>query len=116
MHIIRTTQNPNGSYDDAFVNLDMIPKGWALIPENMECPNFPFGIANFSEDMHTLIKWSAGTIGQDHCDGDISEDDHTSIIAIKSENKFLKQQIQATTKQNDFLDDCIAEMAAIVYE
>lgn len=31
------------------------------------------------------------------------------------EIKILKQQLKAASDQNDFLEDCIAEMAAIVY-
>lgn len=42
--------------------------------------------------------------------------DSERIATLESDNKLLKQQIQATTEQNDFLEDCIAEMAAIVYE
>lgn len=32
-----------------------------------------------------------------------------------SDNDLLKQQIKAASDQNDFLEDCIAEMAGIVY-
>ena len=32
-----------------------------------------------------------------------------------AEIKLLKQQLQAASDQNDFLEDCIAEMAEIVY-
>ena len=31
------------------------------------------------------------------------------------EIKLLKQQLKAASDQNDFLEDCIAEMAGIVY-
>ena len=37
------------------------------------------------------------------------------VTTLESENTLLKQQIQAASDQNDFLEDCVAEMAAIVY-
>lgn len=35
--------------------------------------------------------------------------------ALAAENKLLKQQVSALTDQQSFYEDCIAEMAAIVY-
>lgn len=37
------------------------------------------------------------------------------VTALESENDLLKQQIKAASDQNDFLEDCISEMAGIVY-
>ena len=37
------------------------------------------------------------------------------IAAILAENKLLKAQIQAQTDRNDFIEDCIAEMAMQIY-
>ena len=37
------------------------------------------------------------------------------ITEEQNEIKLLKQQLQAASDQNDFLEDCIAEMAEIVY-
>lgn len=34
---------------------------------------------------------------------------------LAAENKLLKQQVSALTEQQSFYEDCIAEMAAIVY-
>jgi predicted metal-dependent hydrolase len=34
---------------------------------------------------------------------------------LESENKLLKQQIVAQSEQLDFYEDCIAEMAEVVY-
>lgn len=39
----------------------------------------------------------------------------TPIEELQSENKLLKAQVQAQTERNDFMEDCIAEMAAQVY-
>lgn len=37
------------------------------------------------------------------------------IAALESENAMLKAQVSAQSDQMDFYEDCIAEMAAVVY-
>ena len=34
---------------------------------------------------------------------------------LKTENKTLKSQLQAQTDRSDFVEECIAEMATLVY-
>lgn len=38
-----------------------------------------------------------------------------AIKTLESENTLLKTQLQATSDRSDFIEDCIAEMAAEVY-
>ena len=40
---------------------------------------------------------------------------YTPIEQLQQENKLLKAQLQAQTERSDFIEDCIAEMAGIVY-
>ena len=42
-------------------------------------------------------------------------DPHTTVETLQAENKLLKAQLQAQTERSDFLEDCIAEMATVVY-
>ena len=37
------------------------------------------------------------------------------VAALESENSMLKAQVSAQSDQMDFYEDCIAEMAAVVY-
>lgn len=37
------------------------------------------------------------------------------LAALESENKLLKEQVSAQADQAEFYEDCIAEMAEIVY-
>lgn len=37
------------------------------------------------------------------------------VAKLESENKLLKEQVSAQADQAEFYEDCIAEMAAIVY-
>ena len=37
------------------------------------------------------------------------------VAALESENKTLKAQVSAQSEQMDFYEECIAEMASVVY-
>lgn len=44
MKIIRIEPNGNGAHNNQTINGPIsVPDGWALIPDGMETPNFPFG-------------------------------------------------------------------------
>lgn len=38
------------------------------------------------------------------------------LLELQEENKLKDAQIKALSERNDFMDDCIAEMAAEVYK
>lgn len=56
---------------------------------------------------------------------EITQDEYNKLISqktdaeriqdLESDNNLLKQQVKAASDQNEFLEDCIAEMAGIVY-
>lgn len=46
---------------------------------------------------------------------DVEPEKSTTIEDLKKENKLLKAQVQAQTERSDFIEDCIAEMAGVVY-
>lgn len=37
------------------------------------------------------------------------------LASLEAENKLLKEKVSAQADQQDFYEDCIAEMAAVVY-
>lgn len=41
--------------------------------------------------------------------------DSERIASLEAENKILKAQLQAQSESHDFLEDCITEMAQVVY-
>lgn len=47
--------------------------------------------------------------------GDVFDDTLSSIESLQEENKLLKAQLRAQTERSDFIEDCIAEMATVVY-
>lgn len=56
---------------------------------------------------------------------EITEEEYNKLIGrktdteriedLEADNNFLKQQLKAASDQNEFLEDCVAEMAQIVY-
>ena len=46
---------------------------------------------------------------------DDGEPEPLTIEGLATENKLLKQQVSALTDQQSFYEDCIAEMATVVY-
>ena len=63
MTIIKIAPEWNGSHN-SIENADNILPGWAVIPDNMETPNFPFGTVTTTEvdGIMTVTSWVAGTI------------------------------------------------------
>lgn len=58
----------------------------------------------------------------DRYDEDILNDESKKLLTsdiidlyIQQENKLLKAQLKAQTERADFIEDCIAEMAGVVY-
>lgn len=47
------------------------------------------------------------------CQPELTADER--ILKLENENKLLKEQVSAQADQAEFYEDCIAEMAAIVY-
>ena len=64
MRIIEITALSNGAHRNETGTFSTIPSGWAVIPDGMETPNFPFGEVTVDETQAPPIvtKWTAGTI------------------------------------------------------
>lgn len=64
MKIIEIKTLSNGSHRNQMGNFKTIPNGYAVIPDNMETPNFPFGEIEVEEinGVMTVTKWVAGEI------------------------------------------------------
>ena len=46
---------------------------------------------------------------------DVWTDADVSLEKLSAENKLLKQQVSALTEQQSFYEDCIVELASVVY-
>lgn len=67
MRIVEIEALPNGGHRNQTGEFSVIPNGYAVIPEDMETPNFPFGevIAKEIDGVMTVTKWVAGTIPEE---------------------------------------------------
>lgn len=64
MRIIEIKALENGGHRNQTVNITIVPEGYAVIPEDFETPNFPFGEVEVEEidGVMTVTKWIAGVI------------------------------------------------------
>lgn len=64
MKIIEIKALENGGHRNQTCDFNIIPEGWAVVPDNMETPNFPFGDVTAEEidGVMTVVKWTAGTM------------------------------------------------------
>lgn len=51
----------------------------------------------------------------DYVPPEVKPTDAERISQLESEKKLLTAQVQALSDRNDFMEDCVAEMATIVY-
>ena len=63
MRMIEIAALDNGAHRNQTFN-GKLPTGWALIPDNMECENFPFGEVTAEEidGVMTVTEWVPGEI------------------------------------------------------
>lgn len=66
MQILKIKSQIDGSHctQTVYGRLSYIPDGWAVIPEDMVCENFPFGEVTAEEidGVMTVTSWTAGEI------------------------------------------------------
>ena len=83
----------------------------------METKNFPFGNVTAEEidGIMTVTSWIPGEIPGPEPEPEPVKPIDDRVTELEVENKLLTAQIDAQSDQLDFYEDCIAEMASIVY-
>ena len=95
MRIIEIISLQNGAHLNQTTNSDIqIPEGWALIPENIECENFPFGDVEVAEidGIITVTKWIPGIVPKPDL-----------VIEIPSQLDLIEAQVTYTAMMTDTL-------------
>lgn len=84
MKIIEIRESENGGHRNIESDISVIPKGWAVIPDDMETPNFPFGEVEVEEidGIPTVTKWTPGVIPEPET---IPEDKETITLELTKE-------------------------------
>lgn len=118
MTIIEIAPLDNGAHRNQTSSMTTVPEGWAILPADMDTPNFPFGTVTVDDSTPPVVtSWTAGEMPppEPEPEPDPGPTVEDRIDALEAENTLLKAQIQAQSDSNDFLEDCIAEMATVVY-
>ena len=71
--------------------------------------------ADFAAEIRALPGYDGAAIGEKYSPPPPPPTTAERLAALESENKLLKEQISAQADQAEFYEECIAEMAAIVY-
>lgn len=115
MTIIELAPIKNGAHHNQTVSGKItVPNGWAVIPEDMEIPEtFPFVGVEVQDGVVTAL--TPGTVPEQPPEEPSADPVTERLAALESENKLLKEQVSAQADQAEFYENCIAEMAEIVY-
>lgn len=64
MRIIEIAPLDNGAHKNQNGGLSVVPDGWAVVPADMECENFPFGDVEVAEinGVMTVTQWTPGVM------------------------------------------------------
>lgn len=129
MKIIEIDALANGAHRNQDGAFETVPSGWAAIPDDMPIPEtFPFVDIEVEEVEHTresmipdaepetytvptVTSMTAGTVPEPE---PVPEAPPTNE-ELAAENKLLREQVAALSGQVDFQEECLVEMAGIVY-
>ena len=117
MKIIEIHALENGAHNNQTINGTIhVSDGWAIIPDGMETPNFPFGDITVDDQTPPVVtRWTPLPIPEPEPAPEPAPTTEDRVAALESENKTLKAQVSAQSEQMDFYEECIAEMASVVY-
>ena len=116
MRIIEIAALSNGAHRNQTGTFSAVPDGWAILPDGMETPNFPFGEVTVDNSAPPVVtSWKAGEWPEPEPEPDPKPTTEERVAALENENAMLKAQVSAQSDQMDFYEDCIAEMATVVY-
>ena len=115
MTIIEIKALENGAHRNQMVTGRMTPPdGWAVIPEDIKIPEtFPFVGVEATNGVVTAL--TPGTVPEPQPEPEPTPAVDERVAKLESENKLLREQVSAQADQAEFYEECIAEMAAIVY-
>lgn len=118
MRYIRATPNPSGAYPAPQSN--PFPGSIALTDEQAATLIQYNGFVSITQEGATVTvtpnteAWEAwkASLPEPTAPAPSTED---RVATLEAENKLLTAQVAAQSDQLDFYEDCIAEMAAVVY-
>ena len=123
MNIIQINANENGGRPPMQSWNGAPPAGYALVPDTLDTSVFYdfMGFVTLELDGSTVTAMTGNQEALDAYKASLPEPvdppptTEERVAALEAENKTLKAQVSAQSEQMDFYEDCIAEMATVVY-
>lgn len=114
MTIIEITPLGNGAHRNQTIAGKLTPpEGWAVIPEGMALPE-TFHFVGVEVQNGVVTALTSGIMPEPE-PVPAAPTTEERLATLESENKLLKEQVSAQADQAEFYENCIAEMAEIVY-
>lgn len=124
MQIIQKAPLENGGY--SVIQTwpgDVPPEGYVIVPDTLDTSVFYefLGFVELTIEGDTVTAMTGNQAALDAYKASLPEPveppptTDERVAALESENAMLKAQVSAQSDQMDFYEDCIAEMAAVVY-
>ena len=123
MNIIQINANENGGRPPLQSWHGEPPAGYALVPDTLDTSAFYnfMGFVTLELDGDTVTAMTGNQEALDAYKASLPEPveppptTEERVAALEAENKLLKEQVSAQADQAEFYEDCIAEMATVVY-
>lgn len=93
MTIIEIAPLDNGAHNNQSTDgVIQVPDGWAVVPDNLETENFPFGDIEVAEidGVMTVTNWTPGTIPEPEPE---PEPEQTEVEQLQAQVADLQNQI-----------------------
>ena len=99
------------------------PEGYVIVPDTLDTSVFYefLGFVDLTIDGDTVTAMTGNQAALDAYKASLPEPTPPTptteerVAALEAENKLLKEQVSAQADQAEFYEDCIAEMATVVY-
>lgn len=123
MNIIQINANENGGRPPLQSWHGAPPVGYALVPDTLDTSVFYnfMGFVTLELDGSTVTAMTGNQEALDAYKASLPEPveppptTEERVASLEAENKLLKEQVSAQADQAEFYEDCIAEMATVVY-
>lgn len=123
MNIIQINANENGGRPPMQSWHGEPPAGYALVPDALDTSVFYEFMGFVTLELHggTVTSMTGNQEALDAYKASLPEPveppptTEERVAALEAENKLLKEQVSAQADQAEFYEDCIAEMATVVY-
>lgn len=102
---------------------DVPPEGYVIVPDTLDTSVFYefLGFVDLTIEGDTVTAMTGNHAALDAYKASLPEPTppppttEKRVAALEAENKLLKEQVSAQADQAEFYEDCIAEMATVVY-